>query len=99
MHIETFSWALALALVGCTAPPAPAPDAPAEGASDAATAERPKLTQAQCEGQGGTVTGDIGDGATRRPDYVCASGKRPLGNIVPPAGGPIAVEGAVCCPR
>ncbi len=99
MRIETLSWAAALAFVGCTAPPNPSPDAPSEGAAEAATADRPKLTQAQCEAQAGAVTGDIGDGATHRPDYVCPSGKRPLGNIVPPAGGPVAVEGGVCCPR
>ncbi|HEU4411970.1 MAG TPA: hypothetical protein VFS43_42405 [Polyangiaceae bacterium] len=100
MHIQTFSWAAALALIGCSpSPSAPSPDSPAGGPPDAVVSERPKLTQAQCEAQGGTVTGDIGDGATSRPDYVCASGKKPSGNIVPAEGGPIAVEGAVCCPR
>ena len=53
----------------------------------------------QCETQGGSIVGDIGDGSTGRADYVCPSGKPPLGNIAPPAEGPVAVEGSVCCPQ
>jgi hypothetical protein len=61
--------------------------------------ERPSLTTAECEAQGGMVVGDIGDGAIHRPDYVCeASGKPPIGTIRPVEGEPIAVEGSVCCP-
>ena len=60
---------------------------------------RTAIAQHDCEAQGGTVVGDIGDGATHRPEYVCPSGKPPLGDIAPPEGGPIAVEGAVCCPK
>ena len=81
-------------LVAC-APSQPAPQRPSEPAA----AEPKAIPQAQCEAQGGTVVGDIGDGATHRPDYVCPSGKPPLGAIAPPEGGPIAIEGAVCCPR
>jgi len=75
---------------GATEPPASAPSE---------TPERPKLTAEQCEAGGGSVVGDIGDGAVHRPDYRCASGAAPTGSIVPPEGGPIAVEGAVCCPK
>jgi hypothetical protein len=56
------------------------------------------VTAEQCESSGGTVVGDIGDGATQRSDYVCPSGKAPLGNVTPPEGGPIPIEGSVCCP-
>jgi hypothetical protein len=88
-----------------TAPTEPAPTGPAsEPTSNAVPpdhepAKRPSLTQQECEAQGGAVTGDIGDGATQRPDYVCASGKAPLGNVSAPKGGPIGVEGSVCCPK
>jgi len=83
-----FAWIL----TSCGGPP-PA-DAP-----NAEPTKRPSLTQEECEAKGGTVTGDIGDGATQRPDYVCTSGKPPLGNVTPPKGGPVAVEGSVCCPK
>jgi hypothetical protein len=60
--------------------------------------ERPKLTAAACEEQGGKVVGDIGDGAIHRPDYKCPdSGEAPIGSIVPDPGGAVAVEGSVCC--
>jgi hypothetical protein len=55
------------------------------------------LTAEECEAKGGSVVGDIGDGATQRPDYVCPSGGAPMGNIKAPAGGPMGVEGSVCC--
>ena len=98
MPIHTICLAIALVLAGCGSsqppPPSPPTDEPAKPAP-----ERKSLAQPECEAQGGTVVGDIGDGATQRPDYVCPSGKPPLGNIAPPAGGPMAVEGSVCCPR
>lgn len=75
-----------------TAPPAETPP-PAGGAS------RPSLSSEQCEAQGGSVVGDIGDGATQRPGYVCPSGKPPTASIAAPAGGPVNIEGAVCCPK
>jgi len=83
--------------MGCSAaPPAAPPRAPAPAPTET---ERKQLTSEQCEAQGGEVVGDIGDGATQRPDYVCPGGKPPAGNIAPPEGGPMPVEGAVCCPR
>jgi hypothetical protein len=98
MHIHTIRWALVVILAACgtSQPPPPSPPSgePATGGSG-----RKALAQEECEAQGGTVMGDIGDGATQRPDYLCPSGKPPLGNIAPPAGGPISVEGSVCCPR
>lgn len=59
---------------------------------------KPELTASACEARGGTVIGDIGDGAVHRPNYTCESnGQAPLGTIVPEDGGPVAVEGSVCC--
>jgi len=91
MRLQMLRWAIPLVLAGCAASQ-PSPQEPS-------TPERKALTQAQCEAQAGFVLGDIGDGATHRPDYLCPGGKPPLGDIVPPAGGPIATEGSVCCPR
>jgi hypothetical protein len=71
---------------------------PSASPSDAA-AGRPDLTAEVCEAGGGTVVGDIGDGATQRPGYRCPSGAEPTGNIRAPEGGPIGVEGSVCCPK
>jgi hypothetical protein len=95
MHVRTIHWAITVALTACaaSAPPPQGPD------DEKRTPERRELSQEECVTRGGTSVGDIGDGATRRPDYVCPGGSPPLGNIAPPAGGPIAVEGAVCCPR
>lgn len=53
---------------------------------------RPTMTDAECTAQGGTVVGDIGDGAIHRADYVCPSGSAPIGTI------PVGIEGSVCCP-
>lgn len=66
--------------------------------SNPPASERPALTDAECQEKGGTVVGDIGDGAIHRPDYLCASGQPPLGSIRAAEGGPVAIEGAVCCP-
>jgi hypothetical protein len=90
-------WALAVVLAGCGVSQSP-PQSPSTG-SENGVPERKTLAQDECEAQGGTVVGDIGDGATHRPDYVCANGKPPLGHIASAPGSPIAVEGAVCCPR
>ena len=60
---------------------------------------RPQLTAQDCEAKGGTVVGDIGDGAIHRPDYKCPSGMAPIGSIAGSPGEPIAVEGSVCCPE
>lgn len=97
MRIQTIRWAIAMVLAGCAASQQP-PQDPTEDPMKAPPG-RPALTQAQCEAHAGYVVGDIGDGATHRPDYLCPSGKPPLGDITPPAGGPIAIEGSVCCPR
>ena len=79
---------------GPTEPTEPVIEEGAEGGTD----ERAQITAAACEEQGGTVVGDIGDGAIHRPEYTCPdSGEAPLGTIVAEPGGAIAVEGAVCC--
>lgn len=96
MHTHILRWAIAAVLFGCGSSQ-PAPEAPS--ASEPPKTERKALTQEECEAQGGSVVGDIGDGATQRPDYMCPSGGAPLGNITPPAGGPVPVEGSVCCPQ
>ncbi len=69
------------------------PSAPGEEAA------RPSITAEACEANGGSVVGDIGDGAIHRPEYRCVNGAKPTANISSPAGGPIAIEGSVCCPR
>lgn len=61
--------------------------------------DRPTLTADECRSRGGTVVGDIGDGAVHRPDYRCANGEPPIGTIRAETGEPVAVEGAVCCPQ
>jgi hypothetical protein len=73
----------------------PAPAAPPDESAPA----RPSLTSQECEAGGGTVVGDIGDGAIHRPEYRCPSGAAPSGNIKAPEGGPVAIEGSVCCPK
>jgi len=70
---------------------------PAPGSST--TGARPEMTAQACEAGGGSVVGDIGDGAIHRADYMCPSGLAPTGSIRTPEGGPIAIEGSVCCPK
>ena len=90
---------------GSSAGPAQAPNqAPPDSAiaprsSGEAPSTRPTLTAEACESSGGAVVGDIGDGATQRPEYRCANGAKPTGNVGASHGGPIAIEGSVCCPR
>jgi hypothetical protein len=95
-------------LAACTKPPSTPPSEPTDdGQPDVEPqpdpepepgVERPELTAAACEEQGGQVVGDIGDGAIHKPDYVCPdSGVAPIGTIVAEPDGPVAVEGAVCC--
>jgi hypothetical protein len=80
-------------------PAAPAAEAPAAPPQAETSAERPSLTAQECEAGGGTVVGDIGDGAIHKPEYKCASGAAPTGSIRAAEGGPVAIEGAVCCPK
>ena len=79
-----------------TTTPEPTTDQPP--ADDGNHEERPGLTAAACEAQGGKVIGDIGDGAVNKPDYRCPdSGEPPLGSVTAEPGGPVAIEGSVCC--
>ncbi len=75
-----------------TTPPAPATPTTPDG-------NKPSLTAAACEAQGGKVVGDIGDGAIHQPDYRCPdSGEAPIASVAAAGdGGPVAIEGAVCC--
>ena len=95
-------------VAGCGGGSAPARDAselpaqPSAGSGSASTEEaaaRPALTAEACEASGGSVVGDIGDGAIHRPEYRCPNGAKPSGSIRAAEGGPIAIEGSVCCPR
>eukprot|EP00529_Nitzschia_sp_RCC80_P033459 CAMPEP_0113463594 /NCGR_PEP_ID=MMETSP0014_2-20120614/12737_1 /TAXON_ID=2857 /ORGANISM="Nitzschia sp." /LENGTH=207 /DNA_ID=CAMNT_0000355591 /DNA_START=735 /DNA_END=1358 /DNA_ORIENTATION=+ /assembly_acc=CAM_ASM_000159 len=74
---------------------------PSNGGDGTTTgADRPEVTRDECTGEdiNGVVQGDIGDGATRRDDYICESnGQPPVANIVPAEWEPIAIEGEVCC--
>ncbi len=99
-----------VSLVGCggsqSAPEAPAgaadepkPAAEPAPSSGEGASERPALTAPECEAGGGVVVGDIGDGAIHRPEYRCPSGAPPSGSIRAEGGGPVAVEGSVCCPK
>jgi hypothetical protein len=54
-------------------------------------ADREEMSAADCEAKGGSVVGDIGDGAVHRPDYKCPSGSPPIGRV------PSGIEGSVCC--
>lgn len=91
-----------LLTTGCATKPADdstsAAAAPVQVPARSAQPERPSMTTAECEAKGGRVVGDIGDGATHRPDYTCEGGPRPLADIRPAEGEPIATEGSVCCP-
>lgn len=60
-------------------------------------AQRPELTTQQCQEQGGSVIGDIGDGRIHRPEFTCPSGNKPIASIVYSDNEPISTEGAVCC--
>jgi hypothetical protein len=60
---------------------------------------RPTIAAGACESNGGMVVGDIGDGAIHRPEYRCANGARPTANIAQEQGGPVSIEGSVCCPK
>lgn len=55
-------------------------------------ADRPEVTAEQCTADGGSVVGDIGNGAVHSPDYTCDDGQAPVGSV------PSGTEGAVCCP-
>ena len=68
-------------------------DAPPPPLQATPSAERPSMSAAECEAQGGAVVGDIGDGRIHRPDYRCEDGQAPIADV------PLGVEGSVCCPR
>lgn len=94
--------AVSASLAGCASTQSPAEPAPTTAETEAepppSPAERPQLTAEDCTAQGGTVVGDIGDGAIHRPDYRCPGGAEPSATITSSGGGAIAVEGSVCCP-
>lgn len=92
--------AVALALAGCgSASSASEPSDTAETTGeeapppDEAAPARSSMTAEECEAAGGAVIGDIGNGATQQPDYVCPNGQPPLATV------PVGIEGGVCCPQ
>lgn len=95
------SFTCGLLLIGCGASQTPAESTPEQAPAEEAPAEganRPAITAEACETSGGSVVGDIGDGVIHKPDYRCPNGAEPSGNISAAEGGPVAVEGSVCCP-
>jgi hypothetical protein len=94
--IATAGLGLALA-TGCPKSGSEGSEPPTPTPTPEAT-ERPSLTSAECQDKGGTIVGDIGDGAIHRPDYRCENGQPPVGTIRSAEGEPTAVEGSVCCP-
>lgn len=98
--MKRVSFAL-LVLVACKPAAAPSSDQPgsADGGLPAGNSgPEATLTATECEDGGGSVVGDIGDGAIFKPDYVCESnGEAPTARIKAEEGGPIGVEGSVCC--
>ena len=81
-------------------PPAPISAEPAPSVEQATgDAARPSISAEACDANGGSVVGDIGDGAIHRPDYRCMNGAKPTASIQAAPSGPIAIEGSVCCPR
>lgn len=56
------------------------------------TAEPTTWSEAECEAKGGVVVGDIGDGATGRPEFRCPSGKPSMSRVR------VGRDGGACCP-
>jgi hypothetical protein len=91
----------ATAACSSTPEPQPAPAAtPPETTSTVAptpsvdvppAVERREMSAEDCTAKGGTVVGDIGDGAVHKPEYRCPSGSPPIGRV------PSGIEGSVCC--
>jgi hypothetical protein len=52
--------------------------------------ELPTLSVGECESRG-VLVGDIGDGRTQQPDFLCPDGQRPIGRVA------LGIEGSVCC--
>jgi hypothetical protein len=60
--------------------------------------EMDSMSRQECQEAGGTVVGDIGNGAIFEDDYVCESnGQPPIAVVLAAEGEPIASEGEVCC--
>ncbi|OEU14232.1 hypothetical protein FRACYDRAFT_269552 [Fragilariopsis cylindrus CCMP1102] len=56
------------------------------------------ISRQECKDKGGVVVGDIGDGAIHRSGYLCpTNGEAPSDRVFELDGGPIAIEGEVCC--
>lgn len=101
--MKRLSFALLL-LVACKPTTQPTSEAPSdqpgtsEGLPVSNDGPEASLTAAECVDGGGSVVGDIGNGAIFEPDYVCESnGEAPTARIAADGDGPIATEGSVCC--
>ncbi len=93
-----------LLLVACKPATQPTPEQPSEQPDTSAglpagnAGPEASMTASECEDAGGSVVGDIGDGAIFAPGYVCESnGAAPVAQIKAEEGGPMGVEGSVCC--
>jgi hypothetical protein len=89
-----------LLLVACKPATQPTSEQPDTSAGLPAGNPGPEasMTATECTDAGGNVVGDIGNGAIFEPDYVCESnGEAPTAQIKAEEGGPMGVEGSVCC--
>ena len=102
-EVPAFTWAsisnlAVIDLNGCEGEVPPPRNEPLE--SELPVNELPVreiISQAQCQSQGGSIVGDIGNGAIFTPEFRCPSGQPPIANIGFSDGEPTPVEGAVCC--
>lgn len=78
-----------------TEEPTPEPQTTGDQTADGTNAEPAPsgttLTPDDCTARGGTLVGDIGDGAIHQPGYLCPNGQPPIGSV------PLGIEGSVCC--
>jgi len=77
--------------------PSPSGEQPGTGLPVDVFADRETISQDECLSQGGSIVGDIGNGAIFTPEFRCDSGAPPIANIGFVEGEVSPVEGSVCC--